>query len=362
MPIELLCPGCNQLLRVPDAAAGKAAKCPKCATVLTVPTAADPPPSSDFGFGASEPKPGNPGAFSAPRSQNPFSDPTQGASYGVRGPNQTLNPYASPTSVQHDPTFSDGTVGHRIVDIGEVFRHAMEVWQRNLGLLVGTTFIVFLLTMIGNWISQGIQVAMVVNNQRELGVVFAVLFGLLNFGWQTYLGIGQAQIALKLARNQSAELGELFGGAPRFLSVLGFFLLLGLAVYLPLLGMIGISAMIGGDTGGAMMLGSAALWTLLMIPVALFFWPTYYLVVDGRSSVWQSFGAAVRISEGNKLTIFLVMLSSVAIMLLGVLAVCIGVLFAAPLVSLMWASAYLMMSGQAPALARERAAPQQMYR
>src|SRR5688572_5782354 len=100
MPIELLCPGCNQLLRVPDTAAGKAAKCPKCATVLSVPTGANPanvaplgpPQSPDLGFGAPEPKPGNPGLFSAPPPQNPFSDPTQGASFGVRGLDQSLNP------------------------------------------------------------------------------------------------------------------------------------------------------------------------------------------------------------------------------------------------------------------------------
>ncbi len=365
MPIELTCPGCNQLLRVPDTAAGKSAKCPKCETILPVPAAASPPhaafglpPSPDFGSSAAEPKPG---AFGAPPSQNPFSDPAQRASVGVPGLDQSLNPYASPTNVQRDPAFTGGPVGHQVVDIGEVFRHALEVWKNNLGLLVGTTFIVFLLTLIGNWISQGVQFAMIVNNQRELNIFFAVLFAILNFGWQTFLGIGQAQIALKLARNQAAELAELFGGAPRLLAVLGFLLLLGLIIYLPLLGMAGISAMIGGDAGGAMVLVSIAVWVLLIIPVLLFFWPTYYLIVDGRSSVLESFGTAMRISEGNKLTIFLVMLASLGIMLLGFLALCIGLLFAAPLVSLLWATAYLLMSGQAPALTRERAAPQQMY-
>jgi hypothetical protein len=45
-------------------------------------------------------------------------------------------------------------------------------------------------------------------------------------------------------------------------------------------------------------------------------------------------------------TTFEIWLASIGIILLALLALCIGVLFAAPLVSMMWAVAYLMMSGQ----------------
>jgi hypothetical protein len=51
-------------------------------------------------------------------------------------------------------------------------------------------------------------------------------------------------------------------------------------------------------------------------------------------------------TEGNWGTAFLLALLSVGIYLLGIAALCVGVLFAAPLVSMMWVVAYLMMSGQ----------------
>jgi hypothetical protein len=39
-------------------------------------------------------------------------------------------------------------------------------------------------------------------------------------------------------------------------------------------------------------------------------------------------------------------LLSIAVIIQGLMAACIGVIFAAPLVVMLWATAYLMMSGQ----------------
>ena len=76
------------------------------------------------------------------------------------------------------------------------------------------------------------------------------------------------------------------------------------------------------------------------------FWPSYYLVLDGRSSVFESFALAYNITEGNRVTTFLLWLLSVAVIIIGLMALCVGVIFAAPLVAMLWATAYLMMSGQ----------------
>ena len=40
MPIDIACPQCQKMLRVPDAAAGKKARCPACQTIVDVPIAA----------------------------------------------------------------------------------------------------------------------------------------------------------------------------------------------------------------------------------------------------------------------------------------------------------------------------------
>lgn len=41
MPVELICKGCAQKLRVAESDAGKTARCPKCRTVFTVPAASE---------------------------------------------------------------------------------------------------------------------------------------------------------------------------------------------------------------------------------------------------------------------------------------------------------------------------------
>jgi uncharacterized membrane protein len=90
---------------------------------------------------------------------------------------------------------------------------------------------------------------------------------------------------------------------------------------------------------------------LLYVPlIVLFFlyWPSYYLVIDGKCGVMDSFNAAQRIAEGNKLTTFLVMLVGAGFTMLGEMACLVGLFFAIPLVSIMWCTAYLMMSGQIP--------------
>ena len=88
---------------------------------------------------------------------------------------------------------------------------------------------------------------------------------------------------------------------------------------------------------------------LLIVPgviLLLMFWPAYYLIIDGRAGVIESFSVARRITEGNWGSAFVLYMMSIAISLLGCAAVCVGLIFALPLVSVMWAVAYLMMSGQ----------------
>jgi uncharacterized membrane protein len=139
----------------------------------------------------------------------------------------------------------------------------------------------------------------------------------------TYLGIGQAIIALKLARGQPAEFTDLFAGSSRYLSVLG-------------------GSLLGGIVAGIAFL-------LCIVPgviLCLMFWPFYYLVVDNKYGVMDSFGVAGKITEGNWGTAFLLWLLSIVIVMCGILALCVGIVFAIPLVTLLWTTAYLMMSGQ----------------
>jgi hypothetical protein len=140
---------------------------------------------------------------------------------------------------------------------------------------------------------------------------------------QLYFGIGLAQISLSLARGGRAEFVDLFRGGSRFMPVLGISILTGLAVSFGLL-----ACIVPG------------------IILALMFWPTYYLVLEEKAGIIESFSVARHVTEGNFATAIALWLLSVGVTILGFLMLCIGILFAAPLVSLFWATAYLMMSGQ----------------
>jgi len=214
-------------------------------------------------------------------------------------------------------------ISPRRVSSSEIFNYAWEIWKNNLGILVIVTLILMAASYVVA-IPFGIgQAVLQANDEQEMSVAVNALGQIINNLLQMYLNIGIAQIALKLARRQPAKIGDVFGGGPRMLPVIGMWLI----AFVPL-------------TLGFLLLIVPGVILLLM------FWPAYYLIVDGRTGVMESFSLARRITEGNWGSAFVLYLMSMAILLLGCAAFCVGLLFAGPLVWVMWAVAYLMMSGQ----------------
>lgn len=77
-------------------------------------------------------------------------------------------------------------------------------------------------------------------------------------------------------------------------------------------------------------------------------------VIDRKTPVMQSFSLAREITKGNELTTFLMGLLAMGIVLIGVLALCVGFVFAQPLAAMLFACGYLVMSGQYPRFAAFR--------
>jgi hypothetical protein len=82
------------------------------------------------------------------------------------------------------------------------------------------------------------------------------------------------------------------------------------------------------------------------IVLSLIFWPIQSLLIDTNVPFGSVFGLAARVTQGNRLTTIVLGLLTVGIFILGFLACFVGLLFAAPLISMLWAVAYLMMAGQ----------------
>ncbi len=334
MAIEFPCPHCTQLLRVADDSAGKTAKCPKCSGLAKI-------PGGDAGGGFSAPGgsslgaplpssfgPPTPGPFDAP-AKNPFSDGGPSANplgnqpaFGGAAP--SINPYASPATGYQAPT-PGGTIVPQVVGIEPIWNFSWQLWQQHLGLLLGVSVTIFAVSFVISILFTVPQIALQQNGEPDAAQAVNFLGSIVSNLVQFFLGIGQAQISLKLARRQQAQYTDLFSGGSRFLPLFGAMFLLVGAYFLGLL--------------------------LLIVPgiiVLLMWWPCYYLVVDRKAGIIESFSVAAKVTQGNWGTAILIWLLSAGIMILGCLALCIGILFAQPLISMLYAVAYFMMSGQIP--------------
>ncbi|MHB0960617.1 MAG: hypothetical protein ACYC6N_13145 [Pirellulaceae bacterium] len=308
MSIEFPCSGCGQTLRVGDDAAGKRAKCPKCQSVVSIP--------SDSMF-ASSPSP-------QPADEERLTDlPFVG---------ETTNPYTAPWPPKEElypkpgaSPFGDGQIRNVPVDLTSIMNYAVEIWKEHLGLLVGVTVVIMCI----DW-------AVIIGTETMLGVLrragqreaVALMVALSTVGrivLDTFLSIGYWQMTFKMARRQRVEFADLFNGGPLLLPTLGVYILFGLAV------------------------GAGALLCIVPgIVVLLLWWPCYFLVIDQKSTVMESFGVAREITANNVGTTVLLWLVSLGIGLLGLLACCVGVIVAGPLTAMLFSVAYLMMSGQIP--------------
>ncbi len=239
------------------------------------------------------------------------------------------NPYASPSFSTESPIspfqIGNGEIRNVKAEIGDIFNYSLKVWKENLGILIGATLLVFSLAF-GLAFFQSIVESMLKGiDQRPTAAssIFALFFTILSNVFQAFIGIGNLQLMLALLRRQPASIGMLFSGGERLLPTIGVSILLGLAITMGFL--------------------------LLIIPgiiVILFYWPSYYLVIDRRTPVMQSFAVARIITKGNEVTFFVMGLLAFAIFLVGALALCVGIFAAQPLALLMFVCAYLMMSGQ----------------
>lgn len=103
MPIEIVCAGCGQTLRVADEHAGKMARCPQCGTVAPVPAPVPPlappiqlqPASAGANPFAAPPASPLPSPFAQPGP----SQPLNGTASPFEPSAVPLNPYAAPTTL-----------------------------------------------------------------------------------------------------------------------------------------------------------------------------------------------------------------------------------------------------------------------
>lgn len=331
MTISFHCPACQFPLRVPNQVAGRNGKCPQCGTIFVVPS-------------ESTPRAEGSGAQANPFSADPAVNP-----YDVGGVPARHFPELGP----QQQFSSELPVIPQRADVSVILGLSFALWQRHLGLLVGTTLITIAAAVILQ-IIQFIVLAMLVElPDFEQGLAYHLVqdaLQLTNFIVTLFFSIGQVQICLKLARNQPAEFVDLLLGGDRFLPVLGAWLLIMGPAYVVDYGlMFALSwGTTFGDVDAEYLLIYRLLYFVLAIAVTILFWPVPYLVIDRKAGIVSSYLIAFHVTDGNRWTSFLLAFITAVILLVGYMACLVGLLFAMPLVFLVWSVSYLMMAGQIP--------------
>ncbi len=283
MPIDLACPSCRRALQVPDYAAGKKARCPACGEVIPVPAL-----------------------------------------------QRTVNPYAAPTaSTMAPPEDQEFSQPEGPLDIGRVWNEAWAAWSRNLGVLVGATVILFVISVamvVGMWTAMFVTTAMPVQ-QGDLTPLIAfiaivIVGSLLSWLVQSYLLIGLIRMGLDASRERPVIFSRLFSGGD---VLVGWF---GYSIVFQIMTMLGMYACLFPG-----------------LALAALFWPGLCAIADRRVKGLEAFGYSLRLVRGNFWNSLLLMLVLLGVHLLGILACGVGMLFSIPLQFVLLATAYRHMAG-----------------
>ncbi|MFQ5731684.1 MAG: hypothetical protein ACE5KM_07000 [Planctomycetaceae bacterium] len=352
MTIEFHCASCNKLLRTADDKAGKRARCPDCGETITVPApdGGDGGEGDDFGLGD----------FDA-GDERYGEDPSQGeAAGGMKNcPMCGAQIRAAAVKCRHcgevlggrpQRAGASGSYSTQI-EAGEVIGTSWEIFKRDMGILIGG-FLVLVAVGVGVGLVFGVLETVAVaaiaggpapqqpfgprqrrrpfgpqqrrQQQRALWAQLAVSGVALPFRFaiQIFLQTGFTLFLVNVARGRRAQIGDIFAGGPYFFRMLGSSILFVIALYIGLL-----------------------LCIAPGIIFALMFWPYSYLIIDQDMRAMESFGRAKEMTEGNWGAVFLIALASIGINILGLLACFVGLIFTAPLTSLMMAVAYCRMLG-----------------
>lgn len=337
MPTEFRCTQCQKLLRTPDETAGKQAKCPSCGAVLPIPTASEP--------------------SSAPPTPGPYDTPEPRADVPPPLGPPSANPYASPTAYDSPASHAAARGGIRPtkLDLGEALGRTWAAYKSQLGMCL---LIVLIGQLLGQVFSQVtsimVQVAGAAIDANNPAIIFPlfIIQWVVSMVFSLWIGAGIFLGMLKISRGIQSEFADLFRGGPYLLNIILSTLLLylgGFVISLPAIAAAGITYFMTGEDH-PLFLGTAVIGSLItLIPLVIYFlaFSQYqFLILDQQLGPLDALYRSRDIMSGNIIMYIVLGLLSSAIMILGFFALCVGALFTIPYAMLLYAMAYLLMSGQ----------------
>ena len=312
--IDFRCGQCGKLLRTPDEAAGKSAKCPACGSVQPIPT-----PGPTGGPGSIPPGP--------PELGNPFA----GGAVPTRQPlaGDAANPYAAPMpyDVGGHPVGVSGQGALTRIDPMDVLRRSWEIYRARLGQSV----IGGLVPIGAIVVSYAVLFAIIaiVSTMKVSPIISALAIVLFALGLCTSMILllpGAFLYYLRIARGQPATLGEWFAGTrfmiPVFLCVLLLWLIMvGGEIVL------GICTVLPANILASMLnKPSIAIIGVVLFYLSVLVGATYlnlifgqYLpvIVDEGAGPVEALRRSAAIMRGNKLSVLVVSVIGMVVYLVG---------------------------------------------
>jgi len=201
--------------------------------------------------------------------------------------------------------------------VGSAIRFGWETFKTRPWFFVGSTVVIFIAYAIVGAITGGIDTAMGATPEDP-----SAIGGIINFVLSTFIGMGVTAFYLAAHDNpETIDLSTLWHPRP-FWKYLGAGILVGLAI--------GIG------------------FILLIIPgiiAAIFFMFTTFIVIDKELGPIEAMKESMRIGRGYRWPLLGLIVLLSLIMLLGVIALFVGILVALPVASLAFVHAYRTLSG-----------------
>ncbi len=325
MTINFSCDHCGKTLSTSDDKAGRKAKCPGCGEFIVVPAT-----DEEVGTGAEASADESLHDDDGDLPLAPTAKRSSSAKMTCPMCGEKVSTSAKQCEFCGEPLQQQRSTGEpQKIDIGDVLNTGWAVFKAEMGLSIGIVIVAYLVMQAASIPQQMLNVmGSVMEGQRnqEAALLFqlgSVLCLPITMAGQIFISIGQSHALLKLVRGENASVGDIFGGGRFFWRNLGAAILFGL--------------MVGAGT------------LLCIVPgiiVALMFWPFTFVLIDedlpGIDCLWR----AQKLTEGNRLSYFVVALACMGITILGFMAACVGVIFAYPLTWVICTVAYCRMTGQ----------------
>jgi GYF domain 2 len=271
--------------------------------------------------------------------QGIFSPATSPAA--VIPPSDPSNPYAAPTSAwTPDSQLSAGVAleeippGSEPINVGACVKRGFDLTVRNIGMVLGVTVIGIAIFYAFTAVFQGIGIALgaagsgappeppagmtdpkdlFIWGMQQSGVPiwFTIVSSLIQQAVTIFLMLGATQFGLNLVSGKEVSIGMLFGGGKKFLPAVGASILYWIMVYVGLI--------------------------FLIFPgiyLAMRYGQFMAAIVDRNLGVFEAFSYSSKITKNNRMNLFLLALLGFLIVIAGCLALCVGLIFAFPVIML----------------------------